>query len=205
MDNLYGMHLYSSLPIKEYSVHYLVKEGIPSIEALIRLPCGKDVRLFCLHPEPPSPSESETSTPRDAELLIVGKKVSNSSEPVLICGDLNDVAWSNTTRLFQKISGLRDPRVGRGFFNTFHTRYPFFRWPLDHIFLSAQFKLIHYKRLPHIGSDHFPIYTAVYLGKTEAEAENLPEAEAEDQKRARKKIKKADPLRRVLRFQKDLL
>ena len=197
-DNLYGMHLYSRLPIRDHSVHYLVKEGIPSIDALIRLPCGKDVRLFCLHPEPPSPTESKTSTPRDAELLMVGKKVSNTSEPILICGDLNDVAWSNTTRLFQKISGLRDPRVGRGFFNTFHTRYPFFRWPLDHIFLSGHFKLIHYKRLPHIGSDHFPIYTAVYLSETVAKEEHLPEAEAEDRKRATKKIKKADPLREML-------
>ncbi|WP_445385015.1 endonuclease/exonuclease/phosphatase family protein [Robiginitalea sp. IMCC44478] len=198
MDNLYGMHLYSKLPIKEHSVNYLITEGIPSIDAQIRLRCGKDVRLFCLHPEPPSPTESETSTPRDAELLMVGKKVSNSSEPILICGDLNDVAWSNTTRLFQKISGLRDPRVGRGFFNTFHTRYPFFRWPLDHIFLSEHFKLIRYKRLPHIGSDHFPIFTAIYFSETVAKAEHLPEAEAEDHKRATKKIKKADPLREML-------
>jgi endonuclease/exonuclease/phosphatase (EEP) superfamily protein YafD len=77
--------------------------------------------------------------------------------PVIVAGDLNDVAWSRTTHLFQRTGGLLDPRVGRGFFNTFDTRSRLTRVPLDHVFASRHFLLVELRRLPDIGSDHFPI------------------------------------------------
>jgi endonuclease/exonuclease/phosphatase (EEP) superfamily protein YafD len=139
---------------------------------MVVLPSGKAIQIHCIHPEPPSPSQSETSLSRDAELLIVGNNVKDNIHPTLVFGDLNDVAWSRTTRLFQKISGLLDPRKGRGFFNTFNAKYPVFRWPLDHIFLSEDFLLREIKRLPSISSDHFPMYIKLKL---------RPKNEQEDQ------------------------
>jgi endonuclease/exonuclease/phosphatase (EEP) superfamily protein YafD len=32
------------------------------------------------------------------------------------------------------------------------------KWPLDHFFVSEKFKVIEFKRLPKIGSDHFPLF-----------------------------------------------
>ena len=161
LDNTYGMLLYSKLPIVNCDIKFLVKPEIPSFHAQVELRSGQIVNLHCVHPEPPSPTESETSTERDAELLIVGKDLADAKQPTLVAGDLNDVAWSYTTRLFIKISELLDPRMGRGFFNTFNAKYRLLRWPLDHVFLSPHFRLLDIKRLPFYGSDHFPIYLSV--------------------------------------------
>lgn len=161
-DNRYGMHFFSKLKLSNVDVKYQVAANIPSIEACVELKNGESVRIFCLHPRPPSPTEAETSTNRDAELLLVAEIVDVHKETLLVFGDLNDVAWSKTTTLFLKTSRLLDPRRGRGFFNTFHAGNVLLRWPLDHIFHSDDFKLITMKRLKSIGSDHFPIYTKLH-------------------------------------------
>jgi endonuclease/exonuclease/phosphatase (EEP) superfamily protein YafD len=174
LENLYGMHLYSRFPLQDTELSFLVEEDVPSIHTCIELDCKASVRMHFLHPAPPSPTENEKSKERDAELVIVAKNVSKSSQPLVVTGDLNDVAWSKTTRLFRKISGLLDPRVGRGMYNTFHADYSLLRWPLDHIFISDHFRLCHIKRLPSIGSDHFPLYTELcYQGGHVKEEEGL--------------------------------
>ncbi|MEP0366364.1 MAG: endonuclease/exonuclease/phosphatase family protein [Cyclobacteriaceae bacterium] len=198
LDNLYGMHLYSKLELIEYEIKFLIQEDIPSIEALVKLPSGDAIRIYCLHPMPPSPTESDTSTNRDAEILLVGKTLTKQKEPVLVFGDLNDVAWSNTTRLFQQISGLLDPRIGRGFFSTFHAKYPLFRWPLDHVFHSHHFELISYRRLKSIGSDHFPIFTKLYLQPHQTAKPEIPQADEEDKQEVTEKIEKGNPIREVV-------
>ncbi len=194
LENLYGMHLYSRLELEDVHVHYIIKEDIPSIHAKLVTPEGKKISIHCLHPEPPSPTESETSTDRDAELLIVAKNVKSIKGPVMVFGDLNDVAWSRTTRLFQKISGLLDPRIGRGFYNTYNAKYPLLRWPLDHIFFSEHFLLDTLKVLPKMGSDHFPVLIRVTLTPHQNdENEKQDEAEQEEKSWAAEKIDKANP------------
>lgn len=163
LENGYGMHVYSRLKVSESEIRYLIEKDVPSIHTTIAVPAGKEIRIHFLHPSPPSPTENDTSIERDAELLIIAKEVSDLDIPIIVTGDMNDVAWSFTTRLFRKISGLLDPRVGRGMYSTFHADYPFLRWPLDHLFHSRHFKVIELKRLPHFGSDHFPIFVNLEL------------------------------------------
>jgi endonuclease/exonuclease/phosphatase (EEP) superfamily protein YafD len=161
LDNAYGMLLYSRLKLIEPELKFLIEDDIPSIHTGVELPSGDIVRLYCLHPRPPAPQESLRSTERDAELLMVGRMTNEHDLPTIICGDLNDVAWSRTTKLFQKISGLLDPRRGRGLYNSFHAHHLIIRFPLDHVFHSNHFRLVELKRLPDVGSDHFPMYVSL--------------------------------------------
>jgi endonuclease/exonuclease/phosphatase (EEP) superfamily protein YafD len=189
--NTYGMTLYSRLELINPEVKFLVEDDIPSIHTRVRLPSGVEVELRCLHPRPPFPTESEQSTKRDAELLVVGQEVKGLKTPVVVFGDLNDVAWSRTNYLFQDISGLLDPRIGRGVYNTFHAKYPFVRFPLDHFFHSNHFRLVTLKRLPYFGSDHFPVLiTLSYEPDAVVEQEEL-QADEGEQEEAREKIEKA--------------
>ena len=194
LDNLYGMHLYSRLKLEEIDVKYLIKEDIPSIHGYLRLNNNSRVKFHALHPQPPSPTEDPTSTNRDAELLLVGKDVKKDQESVVVFGDLNDVAWSRTTRLFQKLSGLLDPRIGRGFFNTFHADYRLLRWPLDHVFHTNDFTLIELSRGPHIGSDHFPMFIKLnYEPRAEHIQEEHEEATEDEKEWADEKIENGNP------------
>ena len=202
LDNLYGMHLYSKLELTDTDVKFILSDEIPSIHTTVTLRSGHTVQLYCLHPKPPSPTEAKDSTLRDAELLIVGDQIKDLDESCIVMGDLNDVAWSRASRLFQRISGLLDPRVGRHYVNTFHADYPLLRWSLDHVFHSTDFALVKMQRLPHVGSDHFPVYVVLQTGaefeQVQQELEQTDADEKEAQEAIQDGIEKAEKEEKIV-------
>lgn len=191
LSNTYGLLLYSRLPLVKPRVEFLVADDIPSVHTGVRLPSGRNVRFIGLHPRPPAPSEALDTVERDGELLIVAKRVSEDPGPSIVTGDLNDVAWSSTTSLMQRISGLMDPRIGRGLYSSFHAKIPVIRWPLDHVFHSEHFELVEMERLASIGSDHFPVFVHLTLTPEAPQEQEAPEADAGDEVRAEEKIDEA--------------
>lgn len=187
LANTYGMFLYSKLPLSSTEVKYLIEKDIPSIHTNVTLPSGQQVKLYCIHPEPPGLSKSTKD--RDAELIVVANEISKRTLPVLVAGDLNDVAWSSSTKLFGELSGCNDPRVGRGLYSTYNAKYPIFRWPLDHFFATHEFTLNKIERLPTIGSDHFPIFIRLTYDPSSVADNTTKEAEKEDIKKAQEKLK----------------
>jgi endonuclease/exonuclease/phosphatase (EEP) superfamily protein YafD len=187
-DNTYGMLLVSKLELVEPELRFLLKPDVPSLRTGLRLRSGEVITLHGLHPEPPSPTEADSSAPRDAELVLVAREAAEADRPTIVAGDLNDVAWSHTSRLFRRISRLLDPRIGRGMFNSFHAGYRLLRWPLDHIFVSGDFLLRDMQRLPGFGSDHFPILIVLDHHPRAAEVTEPPKADAEDHAEADRKL-----------------
>lgn len=163
LDNTYGMLVHSRFALINPQVRFILDDAIPSMHMQVMLASNDRVYLHFVHPDPPNPRHASETTERDAELLIVGREIDKRDRPTIIAGDLNDVAWSRTTALFRKASGLLDPRVGRGMFNSYNAMNTLLRWPLDHVFHSEHFKLDQISRCPAWGSDHFPIFIRLSL------------------------------------------
>jgi endonuclease/exonuclease/phosphatase (EEP) superfamily protein YafD len=191
LSNTYGVMLLARLPLVDPKIRFLLQDGIPSIRTGIRLRSGEVVRLYAIHPEPPSPTEADSSLGRDAELVMVGREIAQHREPSIVAGDLNDVGWSHTSRLFRRLSGLLDPRIGRGMFCTFNARWPLLRWPLDHVFVSADFLVRGMRRLPAFGSDHFPILIELDYAPQAEPLHDVPQAGPEDREEARETVAEA--------------
>lgn len=178
-----GIMLWSKLPVMESEVRYLVSDKRASVFAKIQVNDGRVVNFVGLHPTPPGlnlPDEPgrHDSRIRDAELMLVAKEIAERpDEHWIVTGDFNDVAWSHTTRVFKRISGLKDPRVGRGLYNTYHAKYAALRFPIDQIFLSPSAEIARLSRFHPTGSDHFAITTEFAL---EGFPFNEPELRGDD-------------------------
>lgn len=187
MDNTFGMILLSKLPLIESTVNFIVKDNVPSIYTKIKLRSGSIIDFYGVHPEPPMPGTDTYE--RDTELLIIGKSIRASNNPTIVAGDLNDVGWSITSKLFRKYSGLVDPREGRGLYNTYNVYTPLLRYPLDHIFYSREFGLIALKKLEDIGSDHYPLLISLNYKPNDHNTANLEKTDAGEKQEVKEKIK----------------
>ena len=190
LPNTYGMLLYSRHELIDPEVKYLVDDSIPSIHTLVRLPQGQRIQMHVIHPTPPMPQHNPSSTDRDAEMMMVAKMAKKAELPVIVAGDFNDVAWSETTSLFQNVSQLLDPRIGRGFYNTYNANSWLFRWPLDHLFVSEEFRVVDLKLGNDIESDHFPLYAKLSFEPESASSQRKEAASSEEMKKAENQIEK---------------
>lgn len=186
LDNTYGMILMSRLPMTA-EVRYRVKEDIPSIDAQVTLKSGATFALYALHPQPPQPGDDTGA--RDVELVIAGREVREAGRAAIVLGDLNDVAWSATSKLFRKVSGTLDPRVGRGLYPTFNAKYPPFQWPLDHMFVTPHWEIEEIDKLGKVGSDHYPIFYRACLARPPEERLAAPTPPANARREAREEVR----------------
>ena len=195
-----GIALWSNIRIVAPETRFMVSERRPSIWAKLQLDSGREFNFVGVHPTPPglldsTGEERRDSRVRDAELILTAKEIATrNNESWLVAGDFNDVAWSHTTRLFKRISGVKDTRIGRSFMGTYIAQNPLLRCPIDHVFLSDGFSVSKLSRARIGGSDHFAVIAGVALessfegtspsprGNDHADAEEIVKDGEEDAK-----------------------
>lgn len=156
-EDTYGIVMLSKIEPINAEVNHFVKTSIPSTEMLLDLD-GNRVRILGIHPEPPIPGEVLTSIPKDDELKSSARYLNSlpDVEHKILIGDLNDVAWSRVSKKFKQMTGMKDVRVGRGFFSTFPTYSPV-QIPLDHVFCTPEIEIVEFKTIENEGSDHHAV------------------------------------------------
>lgn len=167
-----GIALWSRFPLEDERIDHIVSERRASLWTTVQCPDTPPIYFAGLHPTPPGlevqhGSGRYDSRIRDAELIKVAERIASSDHtPWIVAGDFNDVAWSHTTRLFQRISRMLDPRIGRGMYNTYHAQYPLLRYPLDHVFLSTGLAVHRMRIIKTPGSDHFGVLIEVEFDRS---------------------------------------
>jgi endonuclease/exonuclease/phosphatase (EEP) superfamily protein YafD len=156
----YGMILFSKFPLQNVEVNYLQNKNVPSFNINISIENDKIFSFHAVHPVPPTHFKKlpDNEGQREKALKKLGQSVMNGQFPTIVAGDFNDVVWSRVDDLMGTTNILNDVRVGRGFYNSFDATNFLIRWPLDHVFVTKEFRLKKLERLTKIGSDHFPIF-----------------------------------------------
>jgi endonuclease/exonuclease/phosphatase (EEP) superfamily protein YafD len=186
LENTYGMIVYSRLSMPRSEVRFLLDKEIPSIHSLVRLRSGDVIEVIAVHPRPPLPAIDTDA--RDVELILVGRRAKESRYASIVAGDMNDVGWSQTTQLFQNVSGLLDPRRGRRLYATYHAAYSLLRYPLDHLFHAVEFRLRHMEVLEHFGSDHLPLLLELMYEPARQAEQEAPQMNEQDRQQADEKV-----------------
>lgn len=189
-ENTYGMHLYSKLKIKNFKIHFFINRETPSFEVHFETDDNYRFDFFGVHPPPPSPTEEENSKERDGELMRLSKRIrerKNTNETIVV-GDFNNVAWASSTQRFRRLTGLIDPRFGRGLLCTFHAKIPLLRMPIDLMYHGESIYVKSFERLPSINSDHFPLCCTFQIAERKVE-ESTEEQEKGDQQLRDEEIK----------------
>lgn len=136
---------------------------VPSILATVETggAGGSALRAVATHPLPPAGREYSRwrNEQRDA-LATYGQ----SSQPVLLLGDLNTTPWNCHFRRLLKRSGLRNSARGYGVQPTWPNLPAPLRIPIDHCLHSDEIFVVDRRVGPDVSSDHYPVIVEFVLG-----------------------------------------
>ena len=154
----FGIALFSRLPFHEQEIFDLL--NTTAISAQIDF-FGQNVRFLGVHLRPPV-SASWAST-RDQQLVEIGERIVDRSQPVMIVGDLNATIYAPILSDWLAENHLRSAGGTSGFAFSWPTFLPLLGILIDHCVVTDDFIINDFSRGPAFGSDHYPVTATVSL------------------------------------------
>ena len=170
----YGMVFATRLPTEGARLLSLTDDDTPSCFADLTTAGGRAFHFVGLHPQPPVPGVDTEE--RDAQILYAARFARKTEVPMVVMGDFNDAAWSDTSHTFKHYGRYLDPRRGRGLYASFHAKNPLVRVAIDQLFVTEEVGVVDFRLGPKVGSDHFPVIARVRIDPEEAKGLNRPPA-----------------------------
>ncbi len=169
--DLFGMALFSKLPFARPGLQTVGEDLPPVIIAPLKLLSGEEVLLFVLHAMPPVSDENYEKS--WILLRRVAGIVRGDAREKIIVGDFNSTPFG---RLYR---GLRDNKLlpasaGSGLQRTWLVQNPLIRLKIDHMLLSRGLKVEHFEVQESIDSDHFPLFSRIWLPQSESRSSQFP-------------------------------
>jgi endonuclease/exonuclease/phosphatase (EEP) superfamily protein YafD len=123
-----------------------------------------------------SPTSGWRAGQRNWQYELLARRRAEIDGPLVVTGDFNTTPYSPIFTDWIERTGLTDVRRGRGLGYSWPTFLPIASIPIDHCVVSKEFRVIAERRLPSIGSDHYPILTVLALESQAAAPLPPPEA-----------------------------
>lgn len=154
----FGLVFATRLSVLKSNIVENTHRDTPTLYATVQ-PGRRPVEFIGLHPKPPLPTWNTQM--RDRNIVQAGVQTPDRLPDAFVMGDFNDVPWSPTTSAFRDTGEWRDPRIGRGTYPTFPSRFVSVGWPLDQMMLKGDLELTEFEVLPDNGSDHRALYARI--------------------------------------------
>jgi endonuclease/exonuclease/phosphatase (EEP) superfamily protein YafD len=154
-DN-FGIALFSRIPLQKARILDPARSGLPSIEARLNYR-GRDLTIIATHPVPPY--RKALAGFRDTQLAALAGYVRQSTDPVLLVGDLNATPWSAGMRLATS-GNLGFRSLAAPWTPTWRAR-SLVAIPIDHALCTAPLVITRRQVGPDVGSDHRPLLLEV--------------------------------------------
>ena len=156
-----GICLLSKFPFQDARIEHFGSLKRPRVVAHVRID-GQTVKIIFAHPVIPMRHIGM----RDGELAELAKDAADTSQPVILAGDLNCTPWSYFFYKLERDGSLQDTEKGFGYQPTWNAFFFFPLFCIDHCLVSDHFTTLKRYNGPKVGSDHLPVITELSLKPT---------------------------------------
>jgi endonuclease/exonuclease/phosphatase (EEP) superfamily protein YafD len=163
-----GLAIFSRYPIEAAEVLFFDESTHPALYCKINLE-GTLLAVLAIHP--PTPMNPIKFAYRNGQFAQAASIMKTAAEPKLLIGDFNTTMWSPYFEALVKDSGLRDARLGKGLYPSWHAGLPpFMSIPIDHCLVGKKIDVNSIETGNNTGSDHRPLILNLRIEKQNAQA-----------------------------------